>query len=130
MKTYWDSSALIQTTLDDDLHARLIREGGFTRTHTLTETFSALTGKAHLRMDANAAARTIKEIAGHLEFVELSAREIQEGLAQAQKRGVRGGRVHDYVHALAAAKAGASALLTLDENDFDALVPGLAIEQV
>jgi predicted nucleic acid-binding protein len=130
MKAYWDSSALIQTTLDDDLHVRLIREGGFTRTHTLTETFSALTGKAHLRMDANAAARTIKEIAGHLEFVELSARENQDGLAQAQKRGVRGGRVHDYVHALAAAKAGASALLTLDENDFDSLVPGLAIEQV
>jgi predicted nucleic acid-binding protein len=130
MKAYWDSSALIQTTLEDDLHHRLKKEGGLTRTHTLTETFSALTGKANIRMEANAAAKAIKEIAGHLEFKDLSAAEILDGLAQAQERGVRGGRIHDYIHALAASKSGASALLTLDRNDFDQLVPGLKIEQV
>jgi predicted nucleic acid-binding protein len=130
MKAYWDSSALVQSTLDDDLHVRLKQERGFTRTHTLTEAFSALTGKAHFRMDANAAEKTIREMALHLDFVDLSASEIINGLTQAQERGVRGGRVHDYVHALAAAKSGAKTLLTLDRNDFEKLVPGLSVEQV
>ena len=44
--------------------------------------------------------------------------------------GVRGGRVHDYMHALAASKSGADALLTTDRNDFNGLVPDLAVEQV
>jgi predicted nucleic acid-binding protein len=130
MKFYWDSSALIQTTLDASLRDRLKREGGFTRTHTLTEVFSALTAKLQIRMDAMAAQKVVKDISHDIEFVDLSASEIIEGLAHAQARGVRGGRVHDYVHALAAAKSGAAALLTLDKNDFDKLVPGLSIEQV
>ena len=130
MKPYWDSSALVQTVLDDGTHERLKREGGFTRTHTLSETFSVLTGRAHLRMEANAAHKTIQEIARHLEFVDLTADEILAALAHAQKRGVRGGRVHDYVHALAAKKSGATSLLTLDKNDFDLLVPGLTVEQI
>jgi predicted nucleic acid-binding protein len=129
MKSYWDSSALVQTTLDDDLHDRLKQEGGLTRAHSLTEIFSALTGKAYIRMEAKAAHKTIKEMSRHLEFVELSPAEIIDGLAKAQERGVRGGRVHDYMHALAASKSGAAALLTLDRNDFEHLVPGLAVEQ-
>jgi predicted nucleic acid-binding protein len=130
MKSYWDSSALIQSILEDDLHDRLKQERGFTRTHTLAETFSAITGKAHFRMDADAAAKTIQEIARHLDFVDLSAAEILNGLAHAQKRGVRGGRIHDYIHALAATKSGAKTLLTSDRNDFESLVPGLSVEQV
>jgi predicted nucleic acid-binding protein len=42
-------------------------------------------------------------------------------LKQAQKRGVRGGRVHDYLHARAAEKAGAEELLTTDQYDFASL---------
>jgi predicted nucleic acid-binding protein len=42
-------------------------------------------------------------------------------LRTARKRGVRGGRVHDFMHAVAAAKAGAEKILTLDKNDFDGL---------
>lgn len=52
------------------------------------------------------------------------------GLSKARQRGVRGGRVHDYLHALAAVKSGANELLTLDRNDFDLLAPGLLVEQV
>jgi predicted nucleic acid-binding protein len=130
VKAYWDSSALVQTTVGADLNTRLTEEGGFTRTHALTETFSALTGRLSIRLDANAAAKTIKAMARYLEFVDLSPGEILEGLSHARNRGVRGGRVHDYVHALAAAKSGASALLMMDRNDFDSLVPRLSIEQI
>jgi len=130
MKAYWDSSALVESTLDVALNDRLGAEGGYTRSHALTEIFSALTGKIHISLSANDAAKTIKAMAENLEFVDLSPAEILEGLTQAQKRGVRGGRIHDYVHALAASKAGASVLLTMDKNDFADLVPGITVEQV
>lgn len=130
MKAYWDSSALVESTLDADLRERLVNERAFTRTYSLTETFSALTGKAEVRMDANAAAVVIKSLVQHLEFVDLSADEVTHSLCKAQSLGVRGGRVHDYMHALAAQKSGASVLLTADRHDFNGLVPSLTIEQV
>ena len=130
MKAYWDSSALVHTTLDATLRARLVQEGAFTRSHSLTETFSALTGKAQIRMEANAAAATVRALAQYLQFVDLTADEVVHGLGKAQSLGVRGGHVHDYMHALAAQKSGAKSLLTLDRNDFNNLVPGLTIDQV
>ncbi len=67
---------------------------------------------------------------GKLDFVNLSEEELLRGLDKAQSLGVRGGRVHDYLHALAAVKSGAAGLLTLDKNDFAGLAPGLNVEQV
>lgn len=131
MKPYWDSSALLETISDRQLEHRLATEGGYTRTHTLAEVFSALTGgNLQIRLQAKEAAKTVRALAGHVQFVNLTEEEILEALEKAQSRGVRGGRVHDYLHALAAAKAGANALLTADRNDFENLVPGLSIEQV
>jgi predicted nucleic acid-binding protein len=130
MKAYWDSSALVESHLDNSLYTRLIREGAYTRTHRIAEAFSALTGKAAIRMPANDAAAAIKGLSQYLEFVDLTAQESIHALDKAQRLGVRGGRVHDYLHALAAKKSGAELLLTLDENDFNGLVSGLVIEQV
>lgn len=129
MKAYWDSSALIETVLQPDLLAKLRREGAFTRTHSLAETFSTLSGNPHFRASADDAAATIKGMAQYLEFIDVPAAEIIDALGKAQASGVRGGRVHDYIHALAAKKSGAKALLTLDRNDFDGLATGLTIEQ-
>ena len=130
MKPYWDSSALIESISDRNLEGRLATDGGYTRTHTLAEMFSALTGKLHIRLEAKEAAKTIRAVAGRLELINLTEGEILEALDKAQGCGVRGGRVHDYLHALAAAKAGAAVLLTTDRNDFEKLVPGLSVEQV
>jgi predicted nucleic acid-binding protein len=130
MKPYWDSSALIESISDRNLEGRLAADGGYTRTHTLAEMFSALTGKLHIRLEAKEAAKTIRAMAGRLELINLTEGEILDALDKAQGRGVRGGRVHDYLHALAAAKAGATVLLTTDRNDFEKLVPGLSVEQV
>jgi predicted nucleic acid-binding protein len=130
MKAYWDASALIETVQDADLYARLKQEGAFTRTHSLAETFSTLTGNQQFRFSANYAAEAIKGMVQYLEFVDVPAADIITALGKAQARGLRGGRVHDYLHALAAEKSGAAALLTLDKNDFNGLVPSLSIEQV
>ena|SRR5690348_5205809 len=121
MKAYWDSSALVEATIDPVVRARLSKEKGITRTHALAETFSALTGNPKMRFDADYAAQTIEQLSADLEFTDLSCPEVIAALKQAKRKGVRGGHVHDLLHAAAADKAGATELLTLDANDFSGL---------
>lgn len=130
MKAYWDSSALISATGNDNLRDRLTAERGFSRRHALAEMFSALTGKAHLKMKASEASILVKEIATDLDFIELSTEEIVQAVSESESLGVRGGQIHDLLHAKAALKSGTNILLTLDRNDFDKLVPSLTIEQL
>jgi hypothetical protein len=132
VKAYWDSAALIESLENPELEERLIVERGFTRPHSLAEIFSALTGGGNLliRVPASRAAQQIRVMAGRLDFVSLTTDEILKAFDQAERRGVRGGRIHDYLHALAAKSSGADVLLTVDKNDFERLVPGLVIEQV
>lgn len=131
MKAYWDSSALVEASSDLTLRRRLRTDRGVTRAHTLAESFSALTGgNLAIRLDADAAALTLENLAKDLDFIDLSAQETLDGLKQARRRGVRGGRVHDFLHALAAEKSGATQLLTVDENDFESLLDTVKVEQV
>src|SRR6266542_6442559 len=95
MKAYWDSSALVEATLDSTLRAMLNQEGGLTRTHALAETFSTLTGNPTLRMDHASAIAAVENLASDLEFVDLSAPEVIAVFRQAKRKGVRGGHVHD-----------------------------------
>ena len=128
MKNYWDSSALIEATVDLPLRKRLEDEGGFTCPHALAETFSVLTsGKCSIRTDAQAAAQIVEELVADLKFVDLTALEVITALKKAKRLGVRGGRVHDFLHAVAAEKAGADKIITLDQNGFSDLT-GLKIE--
>jgi len=122
MKDYWDSSAVIQACHSPALRVRLRRERGFTRTHTLAEVFSTLTGgNLAFRLGADEAAKTVANLAVDLDFQDLAATDVLKALKEARKKGVRGGRIHDYLHAVAAEKSGARKLLTLDRNDFNDL---------
>lgn len=130
MSAYWDSSAVIAAWMDPDLRLRLHRERGITRTHTLAEIFSAFTGgNLSIRQDADEAARTVQNLALDLDFVDLSHGQVLVALKSAQAKGVRGGRVHDYLHAIAAEQHRATAILTVDRNDFVGLT-SLKIEQL
>jgi len=130
MSAYWDSSAVIEACANQGLRVRLHRERGLTRTHTLAEVFSTLTGgNLAFRLDADAAAQTIANLAADLDFHDLTAGEVLQALKEARKKGVRGGRIHDYLHAVAAQKSGAKKVLTLDKNDFTDLTK-VEIEQV
>jgi predicted nucleic acid-binding protein len=130
MKAYWDTSALIETIKDGDLRRRLKQEGGLTRSHSLAETFSALTGgNINLRVDADQAAEMVSQLANDLSFFDLAPADVISALKKAKAKGVRGGRVHDFLHAIAAEKSGAKELLTLDENDFTGLT-AIAVSQV
>jgi predicted nucleic acid-binding protein len=121
MKTYWDSSALVQSVYDPGIKTRFEREGGLTRTHSLAEVFSALTANPVTRLDADSASRIAAMLSKRLAFVDLTAGEIVAGLRRARRLGVRGGRIHDFLHVLAAEKGGAAKILTLDRHDFDDL---------
>ena len=131
MKAYWDSSALIQASVDISLRARLQEERGVTRTHAIAETFSALTGgNLGIRVDPDQAALALENLAKDLEFVDLTAEETLHALKKARQKGVRGGRVHDFLHAVAAAKSGVARLVTVDQNDFNDLIDTITVEQV
>jgi len=118
MKTYWDSSALVAAVETTALQLRLRAERGVTRPHALAEVFSTITGNPKNRADSDIAAEIVQQLAGSLDFVDLTADEMLVALKTARKLGVRGGRVHDLFHAVAAKKSGAKKIVTLDKNDF------------
>jgi predicted nucleic acid-binding protein len=121
MKTYWDSSALVAAVETPAMQLRLQRERGVTRSHALAEVFSTITGNPKNRADAQIAAEILASLAKSLSFVDLTADEMLAALKSARKLGVRGGRVHDFFHAVAAKKSGAKKIVTLDKNDFAGL---------
>ena len=118
MKIYWDSSALIEAVYEPELLRRLKFERGLTRPHALAEVFSVLTGNPESRLAADDAARVVENLSLHLDFIELTAQDVLTAMRSAKKRGVRGGRIHDFLHAVAAEKGGSAKILTLDKHDF------------
>ena len=128
MKRYWDSSALVDALEDSRIEALALELEQFTRTHTLAEVFSTITGgRLGYKYHPEDAAALIAELTASMNFVELDAKEVQAALEIAHKRGVRGGQVHDLLHATAAEKAGVEVVLTDNITDFTNLVDGLKI---
>jgi predicted nucleic acid-binding protein len=123
MRRYWDASGLVEALHDEAVRLKITKELAVTRSHSLTEVFSTLTGgRLGIRYAADDAAEMIASLAKDLELVDLSSEEVVEALLRAGKAGVRGGRVHDYMHAVAAEKASVAELVTLDVGDFADLV--------
>lgn len=128
MKRYWDASALVDALHDSRVENLALEPDQWTRSHALVEAFSALTGgRLGVRYLADDAAELLREISTGMHFVELDASETLAALAMAQRRGVCGGRVHDWLHARAAHKARVSELLTDNLPDFVGLEDGFAI---
>ena len=119
MRCYWDASGLVEALHDEAVRLKITKKTAATRSHSFTEVFSTLTGgRLGIRYAAEDAAEMIASLSGDLDIVELGAAETVDALSRAGKLGVRGGRVHDYMHAVAAKKAGVGKLVTLDEGDF------------
>jgi hypothetical protein len=96
MKVYWDTSAIIWYFG----RGRIGEIRGVTRPHTLSETFSALTGggfelvmpdgtKKHRRLSLRAASVVVSRFHPQLEYIELSA----NGQQLASRSDARGPRV-------------------------------------
>src|SRR2546427_11005636 len=85
------------------LRHRVHQERPHTRTHSLAEMFSVLTGgRLGVRIDANDAAAALENLARDLDFVDLAQAEVIAALKKARGKGVRGGMVHDLLHVAAA----------------------------
>jgi hypothetical protein len=122
MKVYWDSSALVEACLDESTRAAVTKTEGVTRSHAFAEVFSTLTGgRLGFRCQADDAAAICRELAKDLEVVDLSLEDTLTALEQARRLGVRGGLVHDFLHTVAAQKAMAKKIYTLNLDDFRAL---------
>lgn len=88
--------------------------------HALNDTFATLTGGSlKFRLHTDAAVQLIRErIVSRVKFVVLDADDLLAAQSQARGRGVRGGAIYDFMHLVAARKAGADALCTLNTSDF------------
>ena len=129
MRRYWDSSALVDALEDGRVEALAREKDQFTRSHTLAEIFSTITGgRLGYRYDPADASALIADITAEMTFVEMSAKEVQVELDRAAQFGVRGGNVHDYLHARAAAKAKVAVLVTYNLSDFENLKDGFMVE--
>lgn len=128
MRRYWDTSALVDALHDSRVEALILESEQWTRPHTLAEAFSTLTGgRLGFRYLPDDAAALIAEVTQRLNFVELDQAETMHALREAQACGVRGGRIHDWLHARAAAKAGVEVLLTDNLADFSGLARGFEL---
>ncbi len=131
MKASVDTSVMVAALVQsepchEESRALLNRSVGRTRLaawpHALLETFSNITGgRLSARTTPAKANRLIREsLLPHLDLVELSADELLASLDRAEAAGIRGGAVFDWMHLIAARKAGARTFYTLDLSDFRA----------
>jgi predicted nucleic acid-binding protein len=128
MKRALDSSVLISALVgsDPDHSAcrKLLLSDKFTvYSHALSETFSTLTGgRLGVRISAADTASILREkMAPRLTVQSLSETELLQAYADSERRGVRGGAIYDYLHLVAARKAGATRFYTLNITDFRAI---------
>lgn len=88
--------------------------------HGLAETFSTLTGgRKSFRMSSTQAALILEEdYLPCLTVINLSPADMLQAMRETEARGVRGGGIFDYLHLVAARKAGADRIYTLNISNF------------
>jgi predicted nucleic acid-binding protein len=127
MSALLDSSVVIAAIVESEPYheqcAALLAEAGvLIYQHALAEIYSYLTG-GHLtpRVPPNLAAEIIQDaVLRGTKVIELKPAEVLKAMHECQQRGVRGGAIYDYLHLVAARKAGAEKIYTLNLQDFRA----------
>lgn len=136
MTIYLDSTVLVAALVEDepchDACLLLLRRKNIaTWTHALAEVFSTLTGgRLGTRASPAVANQLISAMAPRLRMVELSASDVMLAIGQADLAGVRGGALYDYLHVIAARKADATELHTLNARHFEAVTRGIGPQVV
>jgi len=120
-----DSTVLVAALApDEERHPQaldlLMQSEHFVHPHAFLETFSTLTGgRLGVRVGAGFAAQMLTEtVLPRVKVVQLETDELMDAIKGARQRGVRGGAVYDYLHLVAARKAGADTLFTMNLSDF------------
>ena len=125
MKGAFDSSILVAALAEAEIHhaacaALLAKSRGCIFAHALTEVFNTLTGgRSGYRIAPQQAAELIEfEIFPAVGVISLSPKEMITAMRSAHLRGVRGAAVFDFLHLVAAKKAAAKRLYTLNVSHF------------
>jgi hypothetical protein len=84
-------------------------------------------GRLGFRVDGEEVTNLLVELIPHLEVCDLDSGETLQCLQNAKSGGIRGGRVHDYLHAMAAVKAECERVYTYNVSDFEGLSKELEI---
>ena len=134
MIDFFDSSTFIAAVSEDDVaHEEAARAWRNAKrramyAHGLLEAFSILTGGRHpaALAPAEAAVLILSNMkAGKVKVVQLDAAELLGLLARAERSGVRGAAVYDYMHVCAARQAATDRIITLNVRHFLAIAPDL-----
>lgn len=125
MIVFIDTSVLVAAIIESEPHHAecrpLVAKGGcHIYAHGLAEAFSTLTGgKKNFRLGASAVAAMLEDhFAPRFSITALTAAEMLRAMREAESRGVRGGAIFDYLHLVAARKAKAASLYTLNVSNF------------
>lgn len=134
MKSYWDSSALINALASRHVLEKLKQSGkhnNFARSHGLCEVFSTVTGRGlpvksggRVKLLPSDAAEMISGLAESVTIRDLSLDETLETLQSAESFGVQGPQVYDLLHVKSALLCGAEVIYTLDD-DFSTIRQGI-----
>lgn len=126
-ETCIDSSILIAAMVSteavhEECRALVVTRSMGMYAHGITETFSTLTGgRSAFRLSAETAAQFLDEhFIPLLEVVTLTPIEMLRAMRESPSRGVRDGAIFDYLHLVAARKAKAKRLYTLNLSNFRA----------
>ena len=134
MSAYWDSSALLNAVVSQNVAARMA-PGDVSRSHAFCEVFSLLTGRglptkgSRVIFSNSDAAKIIEQMARKLFLRDLTVAETLTALRDARVLGVQGARIHDLMHARSAVLAGADIVLTRNVADFLGLTGPIPIER-
>lgn len=127
MTTFLDSTILVAALAEAEPHhaaCDALLDGADVRiyAHALMETFNTITGgRSGYRLSAGDATRFLDDsILPHVDVVTLTLREMLAAMRESQSRGVRGAAILDFLHLIAAKKAGAARLYTLNIRHFQA----------
>jgi|SRR5665213_2189563 len=125
MSVYLDTSAMIRARKLN------LQPEGITRTHTLAEFYSTLTGTGVLTMvegqekkekiSPKRAAAAARETFAKIQFKDLTHSEVSDALERAAAENVQGRNIHDWLHCAAAEKVKCAAIVTLNFSDFSAM---------
>jgi predicted nucleic acid-binding protein len=134
MKTYWDSSALLNALASRRVYDRLDSSENLTRSHGYVEVFSHLSGRGlpmkdgtRQKVSSADAARMIDSLSKRFAVRDLTAAETLAVISSAETAGVQGARIHDLLHAASAKLSGAEVILTRDKG-FASLGQGIKAE--
>jgi hypothetical protein len=137
MKTYWDTSAAINSAISPQVFGRLSAGEHVARLHLLAEFFATMTGRGveiiaddgqadRMVFTQEACAAWLRNFADKVQFEELTKDEALAGLDKAGSLSVQGARVYDYWHALVSAKAKSDELITRNTRHFQGLAGNIA----